>query len=73
MNLSKFLFKFVIICSYILRLGLVVLPVVTVGVLAKEGGWKYGFTFIQNNMSVAIFISFALAFLISLYHAVSFE
>ena len=73
MNLSKFLFKFVIICSYILRLGLAVLPVVTVGVLAKEGGWKYGFTFIQNNMSVAIFISFALAFLISLYHAVSFE
>jgi len=73
MNISKFLFKFVIICSFIIRLGLVILPVVTVGVLAKEGGWKYGFTFIQNNMSVAIFISFALAFLISLYHAVSFE
>ena len=50
MNISKFLFKFVIICSFIIRLGLVILPVVTVGVLAKEGGWKYGFTFIQNNM-----------------------
>jgi hypothetical protein len=73
MNLSKFLFKFVIICTYILRVGLLILPIATVGVLAKEGGWKYGFTFIQNNMSVALFISFALAFLISLYHAVSFE
>ena len=73
MNISKFLFKFVIVCSFIIRLGLVILPVATVGVLAKEGGWKYGFTFIQNNMGVAIFISFALAFLISLYHAVSFE
>jgi hypothetical protein len=73
MNLSKFLFKFVIICTYILRVGLLILPIAIVGVLTKEGGWKYGFTFIQNNMSVALFISFAIAFLISLYHAISFE
>lgn len=73
MNLQKFIFKLIILLSYLLRLGLMILPVATVVVISKEGAWQYGFTFIQNNMEVALFISFAVAFLISLYHALSFE
>jgi hypothetical protein len=42
-------------------------------VLTKEGGWRYGFTFIQNNLDVAFFVSFAIGFLVSMYHAVSFD
>ncbi|MGB0849829.1 MAG: hypothetical protein ACPGTP_01170 [Bacteroidia bacterium] len=52
---------------------LILLPIVWIGVNAKEGGWRYGFTFIQNNFEVALFISFAIGFLISLYHALSFD
>lgn len=52
---------------------LISLPIIWVLVNAKEGGWKYGFTFIQNNFEVALFVSFAISFLISLYHALSFD
>lgn len=73
MNLSKFFFKLFAVLTYIVRLMLVLLPVAWVIVQTKEGGWKYGFTFIQNNFEVALFVSFAIAFLISLYHALSFD
>ncbi len=52
---------------------MILLPIVWLIVNAKEGGWKYGFTFIQNNFEVALFVSFAISFLISLYHALSFD
>ena len=73
MNLQSFLFKLFIILTYILRVALLIFPIAAVIVITKEGGWKYGFTFIQNKIDVAIFVSFALGFLISLYHAVSFD
>lgn len=73
MYIQKFLFQLVIILTYIVRVGLIVLPIATVIVITKEGGWKYGFTFIQNNFEVALFIAFAVGFLVALYHAVSFE
>lgn len=73
MNVSKFIFKLFIILTYVLRVMLILLPIVWIGVNAKEGGWRYGFTFIQNNFEVALFISFAIGFLISLYHALSFD
>lgn len=73
MNIQKFIFKFLIVLSYIVRLGLLVLPLAVVVVISKEGGWKYGFTFIQNNIEVALFVSFAIGFLVAMYHAVSYE
>lgn len=73
MYIQKFLFQLVIILTYIIRVGLIVLPIASVIVITKEGGWKYGFTFIQNNFEVALFIAFAVGFLVALYHAVSFE
>ena len=73
MNIQKFFFKIVIILGYIFRVGLLVLPVALVVVITKEGGWKYGFTFIQNNVEVALFVSFAIGFLLSMYHALSYE
>lgn len=73
MNIQVFLFKLTTILTYILRIGLLVLPLALVVVITKEGGWKYGFTFIQNNVSVALFVSFAIGFLVGLYHALSFE
>lgn len=73
MNIQKFLFQLVVIITYIVRVGLLVLPIAAVIVISKEGGWKYGFTFIQNNFEVALFVAFAIGFLVALYHAVSFE
>jgi len=73
MNIQKFIFKLFVILTYIVRVALLIFPIAAIIVIGKEGGWKYGFTFIQNNIDVAIFISFALGFLFSLYHAVSFE
>ncbi len=73
MNIQQFLFKLLVILTYILRVSLLVLPVALVIVISKEDGWKYGFTFIQNNIDVALFVSFAIGFLVSMYHAVSFE
>ncbi|PCJ66063.1 MAG: hypothetical protein COA58_08290 [Bacteroidetes bacterium] len=73
MNISRFFFKLLIITTYIVRVALLVFPLAAIIVLAKEGGWKYGFTFIQNNIEVAAFVSFAIGFLLSFYHAMSFE
>ena len=73
MDIQKFIFKFLVVISYIARLSLLVLPIAMFVVISKEGGWKYGFTFIQNNIEVALFVSFAIGFLVAMYHAVSFE
>ncbi|MBT8326287.1 MAG: hypothetical protein KJP21_01105 [Bacteroidia bacterium] len=73
MNIQKFIFKFLIVLSYILRLAILILPIAIVVVISKEGGWKYGFTFIQNSIEVALFVSFAIGFLVAMYHAVSYE
>lgn len=73
MNLSKFFFKLVIALAYILGLMLIILPVAWIIVYAKEEGWRYGFTFIKNNFEVALFVSFAIGFMISVYHALKFE
>lgn len=73
MNFQKLLFKFFIVLTYLLRVALLVLPIAVVIVITKEGGWKYGFTFIQNTLNVAFFVSFAIGFLVSMYHAVSFD
>ena len=71
--MKKFFFKILVVLTYILRLMLILLPIAWIIVNAKEGGWRYGFTFIQNNFEVALFVSFAISFLISLYHALSFD
>ncbi|HAY88597.1 MAG TPA: hypothetical protein DCY51_04090 [Bacteroidetes bacterium] len=73
MNFQKLVFKFIIVLTYLLRVALLVLPIALVVVITKEGGWKYGFTFIQNSLNVAFFVSFAIGFLVSVYHAVSFD
>ena len=73
MNFQKLLFKFIIVLTYLLRVALLILPVALVVVITKEGGWKYGFPFIQNSLNVAFFVSFAIGFLVSMYHAVSFD
>lgn len=73
MNFQKLAFKFIIILTYLLRVALLILPVALVVVVTKEDGWRYGFTFIKNNLSVAFFVSFAIGFLVSMYHAISFD
>lgn len=73
MNIQKFIFKLLVVLSYIARFTLLVLPLAIVVVMSREGGWKYGFTFIQNNAEVALFVSFAIGFLVAMYHAVSYE
>ena len=73
MNLQKILFKAVVTFTYLLRCWVLILPVAVGIVVLKEEGWKYGFTFIQSNANVAFFVSFALSFLIALYHTLSFE
>ena len=61
------------ILTYILRVMMLTLPITWFIVNAKEGGWRYGFTFIQNNFEVALFVSFAVSFLLAMYHAISFD
>lgn len=73
MNFQKLAFKFAIILTYLVRVALLILPVALVVVVTKEDGWRYGFTFIKNNLSVAFFVSFAIGFLVSMYHAISFD
>ena len=58
---------------YILRLGILITPIALVVVISKEGGWKYGFTFIQNKAEVGIYIGFAMSFILTTYHALSYE
>lgn len=73
MNLNAFLFKSAMTVFYIIRLMVLIAPLSIISVYSRQGGWKYGFTFIQNSLEVGIFIGFALAFVIALYHALSFE
>ncbi|GEM_PF-420615 len=73
MNLSKFFFKIAVTLAYVLGLMLIILPIAWVIVYSKEEGWRYGFTFIKNNFEVALFVSFAIGFMVSLYHALKFE
>ena len=49
MNVKRFIFKIVAILTYIVKLMLILLPITYIGVTTKEGAWRYGFTFIQNN------------------------
>jgi len=73
MNLSKFFFKIAVTLAYVLGLMLITLPIAWVIVYTKEEGWRYGFTFIKNNFEVALFVSFAIGFMVSVYHALKFE
>ena len=73
MNLQVALFKISMIGYYILRLSLIVSPLTILTVYSRQGGWKYGFTFIQNSLEVGIFGAFSVGFVLALYHALSFE
>ena len=73
MNIQKLVFKMLITLTYLFRVWALILPISLAIIFMKEGGWKYGFTFIQSNFNVALFISFAFGFLISIYHTLSFE
>jgi hypothetical protein len=73
MNIQQFIFKITVILTYILRMAILLLPIAIVVVISKEDGWRYGFTFIRNNLDVALFVAFAIGFLVAMYHAVSFE
>jgi len=73
MNIQKLFFKIIISITYLVRVWLLILPISIAVIFMKEEGWRYGFTFIQSNLNVALFTSFALGFLISLYHTLSFE
>jgi hypothetical protein len=66
------IFKVVLTLGLILLLTVVLYPVVSIAVLAKSGAWKYGFTFIHPSSSVALFGSFAIAFVVGSWHALSF-
>lgn len=73
MNFQVFLFKLSMLLLYILGLGAILSPITIAAVYSKQGGWKYGFTFIQNSLEVGLFMSFSIAFLLACYHALSFE
>ena len=73
MNIQKLFFKIIISFTYLIRIWVLILPISIAIIFMKEEGWRYGFTFIQSNLNVAFFTSFALGFLISLYHTLSFE
>jgi len=73
MNIQKLFFKILISFTYLIRIWMLILPISIAIIFMKEEGWRYGFTFIQSNLNVAFFTSFALGFLISLYHTLSFE
>lgn len=73
MNIQLFLFKLSMIFYYVLLTALVVSPVTIISVFSKQGGWKYGFTFIQNSLEVGLFGAFAIGFMLACYHALNFE
>lgn len=73
MNLQVFLFKLSMSIYYVLRLSLMFAPLTVLLVFSKQGGWKYGFTFIQNSLSVGLFMAFALGFMLGMYHVLSYE
>lgn len=66
------IFKAVLYLALILLLTVVLYPVVSIAILAKSGAWKYGFTFIHPSSSMALFLSFAIAFLVGSWHTLSF-
>jgi hypothetical protein len=73
MNIQKLIFKILVSLTYLVRVWGLFLPITLAIIFMKEEGWRYGFTFIQSNFNVALFVSFAFGFLISLYHTLSFE
>lgn len=73
MNIQTFLFKILMAVYYILLLAAIFTPLTVLIVYSRQGGWKYGFTFIQNSLEVGLFMGFSLAFLIGMYHVLSFE
>ena len=73
MNTKITLFKIVIILTHLIASVLVLLPFITMLVYTKEQPWKYGFTFIEANFKAALFISFAIAFFVVGYNAITFE
>ena len=60
MNIQKLVFKMLVTLTYLVRVWALVLPISLAIIFMKEEGWRYGFTFIQSNFNVALFISFAL-------------
>ena len=73
MNLQLYIFKLTMALFYVLRLSLLFLPITILSVYAKQGGWKYGFTFIQNSLDVGLFMAFAMGFMLGMYHVLSYE
>jgi hypothetical protein len=73
MNIQVFLFKVLLVLLHIALLTAVFLPITYILVYSKEGGWQYGFTFIQSSFEAAIFGAFAFAFVLVSYHSLSFE
>ena len=73
MNIQVFLFKLLMSLYYVMRLSLLFAPVTILSVYGKQGGWKYGFTFIQNSLEVGLFMAFAMGFMLGMYHVLSFE
>ena len=51
MNIQKLFFKIIISFSYLLRIWVLILPTSIAIIFMKEEGWKYGFTFIQSNLT----------------------
>lgn len=58
---------------YIVRIALLVAPLTIITVYSRQGGWRYGFTFIQNSLDVGLYAAFAIAFLLGMYHVLSYE
>lgn len=73
MKVKFFFFKLLVTLWLIVKTMLFVTPVVLVIVLAKEGAWKYGFDYIEPSYNVALFVGFAISFMVVAYHALSFE
>ena len=73
MNFQVFLFKLSMSLYYVLRLSLLFAPLTILLVFSRQGGWKYGFTFIQNSLGVGLFMAFAMGFMLGMYHVLSYE
>ncbi len=73
MKVKFFFFKLLVTLWLIVKTMLFITPVVLVIVLAKEGAWKYGFDYIEPSYNVALFVGFAISFMVVTYHALSFE
>ncbi len=73
MNFQVFLFKLTMSLYYVIRLSLMFAPLTILLVFSRQGGWKYGFTFIQNSLNVGLFMAFAMGFMLGMYHVLSYE